>query len=805
VTVIAPPASDLERVSAWQRIRANSFGPASEEPYRRRVSDWIRLGIGVTLVGVLIAHQDHESTLEIDLSQTIRSFPDALASPVRLLYGLGALWAVGLVVAALVARRHRLARDLLIAAAATWVLSRVVAALAGKPVFTDSLDVFRHVEPTKTVFPALRVALLVAVIAVAAPYLTRPVRRIGQVLVLLMFFAAMYIGASFDEVAAGLLLGWTVAAGVHLVFGSPGGRPTAAQVGAALAELGVPVHDVALAPDQPRNATRMTARDDQGALRARVLGRDEADAQFLATFWRWLLYRDAGPAVHLTRLEDVRSEAYSLLLAQRAGVRVADVVVAGVAGPGTALLLTRRPDGAVTLADADPAAVTDDVLDDLWSQVRELHGAHVAHGRLNSHHVMLGHEGVALVDFEHSSGTGTTASRQASDVAELLASTAPIVGTDRAARAAIANLGSDEIAAALPLLQPAALSHELRGSSRRRKELASRLGDLRDAVATDLGVDQPPLEELHRVKPQNLLLAFGVFLGIVALFSQVGSPQQLWHTLSGADPKWLVVALVVTLLTNVAYAIAMMGTVPINLPLLRTTELQLSVSFANLALPGIGGSASQVRFLQKQGMDLPGAVAAGGLLSTVSNLVVQVGMLIVALELRPPSYHAAGIDTSALVSAALILVLAVAVVGGLSVGIPRLRRAVVPPTRSAASTLWSALRSPRRVFLMVFGNVAVTLMLAAVYAACLAAVGTTVNFWTLLSVNIVIGTIASAIPIPGGGTAVVSVGMSGALAAAGVPIDLAVAAALINQIVYVFLPAIPGWWATRDLLQADYL
>jgi len=89
--------------------------------------------------------------------------------------------------------------------------------------------------------------------------------------------------------------------------------------------------------------------------------------------------------------------------------------------------------------------------------------------------------------------------------------------------------------------------------------------------------------------------------------------------------------------------------------------------------------------------------------------------------------------------------------------------------------------------------------------ACIVAFGASVNFWALLSLNIVIGSIASLVPIPGGGAAVSSVGMSGALAAAGVPIETAVAAALINQLVVSYLPAIPGWFATQDLLRADYL
>ena len=69
----------------------------------------------------------------------------------------------------------------------------------------------------------------------------------------------------------------------------------------------------------------------------------------------------------------------------------------------------------------------------------------------------------------------------------------------------------------------------------------------------------------------------------------------------------------------------------------------------------------------------------------------------------------------------------------------------------------------------------------------------------------VIGTIASLVPIPGGSTAVSSVGMSGALAAAGVPLEAAVAAALVNQVVVSYVPALPGWFATKDLLRAQYL
>jgi uncharacterized membrane protein YbhN (UPF0104 family) len=92
-----------------------------------------------------------------------------------------------------------------------------------------------------------------------------------------------------------------------------------------------------------------------------------------------------------------------------------------------------------------------------------------------------------------------------------------------------------------------------------------------------------------------------------------------------------------------------------------------------------------------------------------------------------------------------------------------------------------------------------------VMLACIRAFGGDINFWSLLTVNIGIGTIASLVPVPGGGTAVSSVGMSGALVAFGLSTEVAVAAVLADQLVTSFIPAVPGWMATQNLLRDGYL
>ena len=71
--------------------------------------------------------------------------------------------------------------------------------------------------------------------------------------------------------------------------------------------------------------------------------------------------------------------------------------------------------------------------------------------------------------------------------------------------------------------------------------------------------------------------------------------------------------------------------------------------------------------------------------------------------------------------------------------------------------------------------------------------------------NIVVGTVASLIPVPGGNTLVAAVGLSAALVTFGVPETAAVAAVITQQLIATYLPALPGWFATNDMLRHGYL
>jgi len=71
---------------------------------------------------------------------------------------------------------------------------------------------------------------------------------------------------------------------------------------------------------------------------------DDRDAQFLAKVSRAISYRDAGPEVAYSRPQQVEHESLLTLLAARSGVAVPDVIAAGAAGSGDALLVTAQPE-----------------------------------------------------------------------------------------------------------------------------------------------------------------------------------------------------------------------------------------------------------------------------------------------------------------------------------------------------------------------------------------------------------------------------------------------------------------------------
>ena len=75
---------------------------------------------------------------------------------------------------------------------------------------------------------------------------------------------------------------------------------------------------------------------------------------------------------------------------------------------------------------------------------------------------------------------------------------------------------------------------------------------------------------------------------------------------------------------------------------------------------------------------------------------------------------------------------------------------------------------------------------------------------TLIVVNWAATTLGGISPVPGG-LGVAEAGLVAGLTAAGVPSDLAVAAALTHRLLTFWLPPVAGWLAMRRLQRAELI
>ena len=343
-------------------------------------------------------------------------------------YDLLGFWATVLVLAVLVRRRWSLVLHVIAAIVTTVavgaVLWRIVA--SDWPSLSQLLSIH-----SSNAYPALRLALAVSVVSVLSPHLSRPLRYLGR---WLTFWAAIagYLLAVCRPwgIPAGLALGIGVAAALHLAFGSPGGRPTLAQVRVALADLGVDAEPTADADLRGAGVSVVSAVEADGtSLLLKVHGRDAWDGQLIATVWRLLWYRGGGVSFALTRLQQVEHEAFLTLLAERRGAPVTPVVAAGRSDAGDALLAVSLPGPPLSSLAQD--SVDDWFLESLWEALRHLHSAGVAHGRIDPGRIMIDDAARPYFAEFGSAQLVTDVEPILADRAQMLVTTALLVGPER--------------------------------------------------------------------------------------------------------------------------------------------------------------------------------------------------------------------------------------------------------------------------------------------------------------------------------------------------------------------------------------
>jgi glycosyltransferase 2 family protein len=807
-TAGSPPGQHPLR--SW---RSALFAPVGDGQRRRRGSDGVRLVVAVLAVVccVLIIHVN--SRIDQAIIQVIHPPPRSITWLVTVVYQVGSFGIlITLVALALIARRWEVARDIALSAAGAAAVSGILVLVLGSRGGRPSGVTIHGYDVT---FPVLQIALFAAVATAALPYLARGVQRIIEIFIALVALACAVGGHGLPlNVLGSLAIGWGTTAVVRLAFGSPLGLPSVEDVRRLLEELGIRADSLQAATRQAWGAAKYQATeirqgDSAARLGIEVYGRDASDARLLTRAYRFVLYRDYGPSLPITRLEQVEHEAWLTVQAGRAGVAVPDVIEAGTAGPSKdALVVSRLPAG-VALSEADASDVGDATLDDLYRQLLALRGARIAHGAISGDVLLVDSatKTVAVTDFGNASSNASP-DQLDRDLAGAIAATAVAVGAERAADCAARCLDPRTLEGALRHLQKPSLDPALNRDLRGKGKL---LEDVRQRAADAGSIELPALVQPRRVSWPTLIMIIGTLIGGWALIGVLIDVSKSFDTVIGADWLWVILAFILAQLVPLASGVEAIGSVAGPLPFGRVVAVEFANAFSALAGGTAAVFATRVRFFQTQGYDASVALSSGAIM-TASSWAATVVLFVISLPFAWGSIHFEATPESGgnskLVWIILAVVVAVGVVAGLALAVPRLRRLAAAKLRPRVRDIWENLKqvasSPSKLVFLVAGSFAMELLIAMALSVSLRAFGDHLRLPVLIVAITLAGFIGGVSPSPGG-MGVVEATMILGLTAAGVSEADATAAVFIQRLFTSYLPPIWGWITLLWLRKREFL
>ena len=525
-----------------------------------------------------------------------------------------------------------------------------------------------------------------------------------------------------------------------------------------------------------------------------LLDADRQVAGFLSNIWDQIRVRGLSPTRDLSLRPAAEHAALMTMEARRARVRTPGLLGMAEAAESV-LLVTDHVVGARSISDLG-AAVDDDVLDQLWSQLQRAHAAGLAHGSIDASSVVVDESGrLWLLDWASGETISTELSRRV-DLAQALALTALAVGAQRAIDAASRSLTTAQLASIAPMLQRVVLPRQTREVMGRRGASRQVLQDLRDAlVALTPTADAEPAR-LNRFSTRTVLMAVVALVAVWTLLAQLDF-QQVSAAVSQANIWWMLAALFFSVATYVGAGLTLVAFSPERLSLWRSTEVHLASAVVSLVAPaGVGGAAINLRFLNRKGVPTAVGVATVALVQVVQFIVTVVLLVVLAAM--------TGQSTGLTLPSGWVLVAAgaVVVVAAVVLTIPRARTwawAKIEPTyRQVWPRLVWVMSNPMRLALGVGGALTLSLSYILSFSASLWAFGYTVPFAVLAITYLASNTVGSIVPSPGG-IGPVELALTAGLVAAGVPYGVALSTAIVYRLVTFWIPIPVGWLSLQRL------
>ncbi|HEX2578309.1 MAG TPA: lysylphosphatidylglycerol synthase transmembrane domain-containing protein, partial [Aquihabitans sp.] len=439
----------------------------------------------------------------------------------------------------------------------------------------------------------------------------------------------------------------------------------------------------------------------------------------------------------------------------------------------------------------------------IWAEVRRLHDQGIAHRWLTARHVFVADEGpveppaVTLIDLRWA--VHQAAPHQlAADVAQLTTSLALVVGAERSVAAAARALRPDELAGALPLVQPLALPADVGDAIGGQRHV---LPAVRSRLQAAAGGVPYELADIERINGRQLLGLAGVVVVAYTALSFASSWAEISGSLGAVSPWSLPILLALAVVPYVAGAGTFLAVAPQRLPFPEVLRVMVAQSFLNRFTPAnAGGMALRVRYLQQRGGDL-GSAAAGVGLTSVASGIAQIGVLATFAAWAGSSAGGLRFSLPRASSAAVALAVA-AVLGGVVWLTPWGRRVVARRVETTVRQVWTTLRrlarQPARFVTLFATTVVAKVAMIVAFTESARAVDIGLSFPKLGLLYLTASSVASAAPTPGG-VGAVEAAVTAALTGAGIPPAEALSAVFLFRLVTYWLPVPFGWWSLRRL------
>lgn len=754
------------------------------------------VGLTVTALGVVVAWRfsntmaafDHDWEQVTDvLPPWIRAIPSVMVALTLLLVP------VAVNVQLLRYRRWRLLLIVNVAAVAAFLISDlVVTVLTRQP---PSMFPHAYSDANGSVNDPL-LAAFVAAFVLGLSYLPRSARRLGTATVALSLLAAL----GFSDVPA---VGWLVDVGigavcgaaVSLVFGTPDSAPDRDELIAGLARSGIELAGISKADVDARGSTPWFGTTVDGRnLFIKVLGQDNRSADLMFRAFRAVFLRNSGDERPMSSLRrSVEHEALMSLRATAAGIGTPELLTVSEVGTDAMLLTFAAVEGR-SLDRVPPGVVTDTLLDDLWRQVVVLQAHGIAHRDLRLANVFVDSAGaVQLIDWGFAE-LAASPLLMATDLAEVIASTTTVVGTQRAVDAAERAVGAAGLVRAHSRLQPAALGGATRSALKESGELdvlRSTIEDRADIPGPDYDGSVP-----RRGWPAAVVFAFAA--AVTAAIASVAAGNGAIAGIERPDQiGWLLGAAAVAWVASIAVVTGSLRD-PVGARSLLLTHV--ASSWAELLRPmHTASTALRVRVQLARGVDTATALGSVGLVIAARSLThVAVLYLTVRLSGHDGSIDLAVDPDPAIVAAAVATVLLLWTATVLSPLRRRVLADVLAPVRHAPGGFKALSGHAMRLVQLVVGSMFVAFAAVGGLVAADRVFGGELDPPSIALTALSVTLLVALLPVPGG-AGLAEAGMVAGLVLLGEHAGAAVPAVVLFRVVWTWLPAAVGCWAAGRL------